>query len=483
MPRGLIEPLARRPRLTAAALFALFVLVYLWPALRRRQDALAAVVAVRLRAVAGTDSAATWPTTPIRCCADVPQADYPWRFLARALIRDGTFPAWNPHVFAGIPFFANPQAMILSPFSLPLWVLPLHYAVGVAAALTLWTAAFGTFLLVRELGLALPAGAARRRRVCALLVPRRVAHARLAAGRLGAAAVDAVAHRADRAARRSGAALGLGARDGGRRHRRPSGHATAHTRRGRALCGAAGRDRHGRAAHGAVAAARARRRRARRRRAARRRDVRARAAVLARHARHPGAPRRRRTARHAHAARRARVDAASRTGGVGRARSAITGPVAHPQPGVRGRSDVQRAHLLRWRRRAAAGASSRSSRASAGAARLPFVVLGALGARDPAARARPLPARRASARRSSSCRTSACTSSSSWRSRCSPRSGSMRCSPERAGRRALLAPLLGVLAALARRARAGAESGGRARGRAPLRERGRRGAADDRARR
>ncbi len=152
IPRTLVEPLVRRPKLAAGLLFALFVLAYLWPVL---------VGGKMLSPLASLYGSTPWQALQPRdladyynpLLADVPTADYPWRFLARALIRDGTFPAWNPHVFAGIPFFANPQTMILSPFSVPLWVLPLHYAVGVAAALALWTAAFGTFLLVRELGL------------------------------------------------------------------------------------------------------------------------------------------------------------------------------------------------------------------------------------------------------------------------------------------------------------------------------------------
>src|SRR5215207_8072304 len=150
--RARIRALARRESLWAATLFALLVLAYLWPVL------LGGKMLAPLSSLYGSTP---WQglvpadvgdyLNPL--LSDVPTADYPWRFLARDLIREGTFPAWNPHVFGGIPFFANPQTMVLSPFSVPLWVLPLHYAVGVAAALMLWTAAFGTYLLVRELGL------------------------------------------------------------------------------------------------------------------------------------------------------------------------------------------------------------------------------------------------------------------------------------------------------------------------------------------
>jgi hypothetical protein len=83
--------------------------------------------------------------------SDVAQAHHPWNAFAREAIRDGVLPAWNPHVLAGVPFFSNPQTVLFSPFSLPLWILPLNYAVGVSAALKLWAAGFGTYLLVREL--------------------------------------------------------------------------------------------------------------------------------------------------------------------------------------------------------------------------------------------------------------------------------------------------------------------------------------------
>jgi hypothetical protein len=84
---------------------------------------------------------------------DVVFGYYPWDVLARETLRAGTFPAWNPHAFGGTPLWANGQIAWLSPFSLPLWVLPLNYGLGVAAALKLWCAGFGAYLLTRELRL------------------------------------------------------------------------------------------------------------------------------------------------------------------------------------------------------------------------------------------------------------------------------------------------------------------------------------------
>jgi hypothetical protein len=42
---------------------------------------------------------------------------------------------------------------VLSPFNLPSYVLPFWFSLAVVAALKLWTAAFGTFMLARALGM------------------------------------------------------------------------------------------------------------------------------------------------------------------------------------------------------------------------------------------------------------------------------------------------------------------------------------------
>jgi hypothetical protein len=84
---------------------------------------------------------------------DIQAVTYPWRSLVRSLLHDGTFPAWNPSAFTGVPLFANPQTGLFSLFNVPLWVLSLNHGLGVSAALKLWAGAFGTYMLVRELRL------------------------------------------------------------------------------------------------------------------------------------------------------------------------------------------------------------------------------------------------------------------------------------------------------------------------------------------
>ncbi len=141
-----------RPQLSAGLLLALLVLVYLWPAL---------VGGKLLSPISMLYTFAPWERLAPHDIAsysnsllsDVPTADYPWRFLIRELLHAGTFPSWNPYVLGGIPLWSNPQTGLFSLFSLPLWILPLNYGIGVGAALKLWAAGFGTFLLVRQLRL------------------------------------------------------------------------------------------------------------------------------------------------------------------------------------------------------------------------------------------------------------------------------------------------------------------------------------------
>ena len=152
-----MRTLAAHPDLVAAGLFGLVVLVYLWPVL------LGGKILSPSSLLFGfppwnshIPAAAVSQSNPV--LFDVPTAVYPWRYLARELLHAGTFPAWNPHGFTGTPFYTNPATGIFSLFSLPLWVLPLDYGIGVGAALKLWAAGFGCYLLARELKLGLLPG-------------------------------------------------------------------------------------------------------------------------------------------------------------------------------------------------------------------------------------------------------------------------------------------------------------------------------------
>lgn len=152
-PRVFSRPVAStRAHLYAALLLALVVFAYLWPVLVGGE--ILSPLATLYRSVPWTGYApsdvadySNW------MLVDLAWAIYPWRFLLRELLHQGTFPAWNPYVLGGIPLYQSPAAGLFSLFNLPLWVLPLTYALGVSAALKLFAGGFGTYLLARQLRL------------------------------------------------------------------------------------------------------------------------------------------------------------------------------------------------------------------------------------------------------------------------------------------------------------------------------------------
>jgi len=150
--RRVARALAAHEHRTAAGLIALLVLAYLWPVLLGGRVLSPAAMLYKLPPWTSL-APADFTHYVNMSLADVPLSYYPWDALARRLIHAGTFPAWNPYALAGTPFFSNPEVAWLSPYSLPLWILPLNYGLGVSAALKLWMAGFGTYLLVRELRL------------------------------------------------------------------------------------------------------------------------------------------------------------------------------------------------------------------------------------------------------------------------------------------------------------------------------------------
>ncbi len=87
---------------------------------------------------------------------DFPEEEIPRIAFAAAALAEGDFPYWNPYVFGGMPFFADPHVGLLYPprlalaflaprGDLPVW--PAEFAI----VLHFWIAAFGMFLVGRGL--------------------------------------------------------------------------------------------------------------------------------------------------------------------------------------------------------------------------------------------------------------------------------------------------------------------------------------------
>jgi Bacterial membrane protein YfhO len=62
-------------------------------------------------------------------------------------------PLWNPYIMGGRPYVADAQSAVFSVFSLPAYVLPFWRSLALIAALKLFVAAFGAYLLARGLGM------------------------------------------------------------------------------------------------------------------------------------------------------------------------------------------------------------------------------------------------------------------------------------------------------------------------------------------
>src|SRR5260370_32436170 len=68
-----------------------------------------------------------------------------------AEMRAGRFPLWNPHVFGGVPFFANPQTALLFPLTALAYVLPPAVALTLMSVLKLSVAGAGMYWFLRRL--------------------------------------------------------------------------------------------------------------------------------------------------------------------------------------------------------------------------------------------------------------------------------------------------------------------------------------------
>ena len=77
---------------------------------------------------------------------------YPYRDFAAAALRGGNVPLWNPYIFLGVPFLANPQAAVLYPLHWPLSWLPVTTQIYWSAALHTWLLGMGGYVLLRLWG-------------------------------------------------------------------------------------------------------------------------------------------------------------------------------------------------------------------------------------------------------------------------------------------------------------------------------------------
>ncbi|MCA9871513.1 MAG: hypothetical protein KC487_14190, partial [Anaerolineae bacterium] len=64
----------------------------------------------------------------------------PYRDFANQALRSGKLPLWNPFLFLGSPFLANPQSAVLYPLHWLFVGLPAGKSLAASAGLHLWLA-------------------------------------------------------------------------------------------------------------------------------------------------------------------------------------------------------------------------------------------------------------------------------------------------------------------------------------------------------
>jgi hypothetical protein len=76
---------------------------------------------------------------------------FPYYELVREAVRSGRLPFWEPTLFNGYPFMAQPQQNAFYPPLWPGFILPLNTGISLYMLLHIWLAGMGMFLLVRYL--------------------------------------------------------------------------------------------------------------------------------------------------------------------------------------------------------------------------------------------------------------------------------------------------------------------------------------------
>ena len=75
---------------------------------------------------------------------------FPIRSYASRVLTGGEIPLWNPYLFMGAPFLANPQAAVFYPLNLLLMPLDAARAVSLSVVIHVWLAAAGALVFARR---------------------------------------------------------------------------------------------------------------------------------------------------------------------------------------------------------------------------------------------------------------------------------------------------------------------------------------------
>ena len=151
---GIIALRRRLPDLLIAALLLALPLAAFWPQTVGGRTLLPAENLYQYQPYAAYRDVVKAPALPHNALlSDLVLQNMQWKAFIRHSLAQGEIPLWNPHQFAGIPFFAAGQQSTLYPFSLIYYLLPLAAAYGWFAVAQLWLAGAFMLLFARGLGI------------------------------------------------------------------------------------------------------------------------------------------------------------------------------------------------------------------------------------------------------------------------------------------------------------------------------------------
>jgi Bacterial membrane protein YfhO len=140
-----------RPTATAALIYALLSLLLFSPALIPGRSLSASDVLERVAPWEATAPAGVPPFGSNFDLTDSAVQFQPFLQTTRAALPHVRL--WNPYIMGGRPYVANAQSAVFSPLSAPAYVLPFWRSLALIAALKLFVATLGTYLLGRALGM------------------------------------------------------------------------------------------------------------------------------------------------------------------------------------------------------------------------------------------------------------------------------------------------------------------------------------------
>ncbi|NQU16848.1 MAG: YfhO family protein [Candidatus Saganbacteria bacterium] len=83
--------------------------------------------------------------------SDINYYFYPYRLFLANAVKAGSFPLWNPYIFAGYPFFATLQAGVLYPINILLYFFPFDWVFNFVIIIHYPLAFISSYLLCRDL--------------------------------------------------------------------------------------------------------------------------------------------------------------------------------------------------------------------------------------------------------------------------------------------------------------------------------------------